>query len=57
MKNKFCGTPTLETERLILRKLELSDAQGVYDYAKNPEVPRFATWEAHKSVDDSIAYI
>ena len=56
-KDCFCGTPTLETKRLLLRKFELSDAQDVYDYAKNPEVPKYATWEAHKSIEDAISYI
>ncbi|MCM2603296.1 hypothetical protein NDQ57_01065 [Rossellomorea marisflavi] len=28
----YLGTPVLETERMILRKLELSDAQCVFDH-------------------------
>ena len=54
---KFFGTPTLETERLILRKLEISDAQDVFEYAKHPEVARYLTWEAHKSVEDAKGFI
>ena len=29
---------TLETERLILRKLQLEDAPEMFNYASNPEV-------------------
>lgn len=54
---KFCGNPTLETERLILRKLGISDAQDVFEYARYPEVARYTTWDAHKSVEDAKAFI
>lgn len=54
---KFLGNPVLETERLILRKLDIPDAQDVFEYAKNPEVTKYMTWETHKSVEDSKGYI
>jgi RimJ/RimL family protein N-acetyltransferase len=28
----------IETERLILRKLKVTDAEAIYDYAKDPDV-------------------
>lgn len=49
--------PTLTTDRLILRPIELSDADAIFAYAKNPNVCRFTIWEAHQSVQDSIDYI
>ncbi len=42
-----------ETERLILRPWEESDAEILYKYAKNPEIGPVAGWPAHTSVEDS----
>jgi ribosomal-protein-alanine N-acetyltransferase len=49
--------PTLETERLLLRKFTLDDAEDVFDYASEPDVSRFVPWEAHQSIDDSYNFI
>lgn len=43
----------LETERLILRRFDESDAENVYLYAKDPDVGPIAGWPPHKSVDES----
>jgi len=53
----FSNFPTLETERLILRKLRLEDAKDVFEYASDPEVAKYVTWETHKSIEDSINLI
>ena len=46
------GTQTIETERLILRRFTVEDAQDMYDnWASDPEVTRFLTWPAHSSVE------
>ena len=46
-----CGTQKLETERLVLRRLTLADAEAVYrNWASDPEVTRFLTWPAHPDV-------
>ena len=47
--------PTLETDRLILRKMTLDDAEAVFAYASDPEVSRYVIWETHRSVEDSKA--
>jgi RimJ/RimL family protein N-acetyltransferase len=45
------GTVTLETERLILRRLELNDASAMFhNWANNPEVARFLMWTTHSDV-------
>lgn len=54
---KFRGNPALETERLILRKLEIADAKDVFEYARNPEVTKYMTWETHKSIEDAEGFI
>lgn len=56
-KSKPHTLPTLETSRLILRPLELSDAESIYAYAKNPKVSEYTLWEPHQSVTDSLSYI
>lgn len=53
----FARLPVLETERLVLRKMRMSDARDVYRYACDGEVARHVLWEAHRSVMESRAYI
>ncbi len=43
----------LTTERLILRQWEDSDAEQLYEYAKDPDVGPIAGWPAHKSIEES----
>lgn len=47
------GTKLLETERLILRKMTMQDAQSMYtNWANNDEVTRFVTWYPYDNVED-----
>lgn len=43
----------LETERLLLRPWEESDAEELYKYAKDPAVGPIAGWPPHTSVENS----
>ena len=43
----------METERLILRRWEDSDAEDLYKYASDPDVGPIAGWPAHQSIDVS----
>ncbi len=43
----------LETERLILRPWQESDAANLYQYAKDPEVGPIAGWPPHKDIEES----
>ena len=43
----------LETERLILRRWEESDAEDLYEYARDPDVGPIAGWPAHQSLEES----
>ena len=47
----------LETQRLILRPWENSDAAELYKYAKDPAVGPIAGWPAHTSVENSLEII
>lgn len=48
---------TLETERLILRPWSDSDAEDLYEYAKNQKVGPVAGWPVHTSVENSLEII
>lgn len=49
--------PNLETDRLVLRMLSVNDAFDMYEYARDPEICKYVTWNAHESVEDSMAYL
>jgi [ribosomal protein S5]-alanine N-acetyltransferase len=54
---KFGDVPKIETDRLILRKITLNDAEDMYLYASNEEVTRYVTWDTHSSLSDTIDFI
>lgn len=43
----------LETERLLLRPWDVSDAEELYKYASDPKVGPIAGWQPHKDAEDS----
>ena len=46
------GTVTLETERLILRRYSISDAEVMFrNWANDPQVAEYMTWEKHPNVE------
>lgn len=49
--------PTLETERLRLRRLTMRDAQDIYEYSRDPQVARHVLWDAHRSIGEAKAYL
>lgn len=52
------GTQTIETERLILRRFKLSDAQNMFDnYASKSKVTEYMTWLPHKDVGETADYL
>lgn len=56
MKN--CGTQRIETDRLILRRYVIEDADAMYkNWASDSEVTKFLTWQPHPSVDVSRSII
>ena len=47
-----CGTNTIITERLILRRFTAEDAPAMFrNWANDPEVTKYLTWPPHASVD------
>lgn len=48
------GTVTLATDRLILRRFTVDDAEAMFrNWASDPEVTRYLTWQPHASVEAS----
>ena len=48
---KHLGTKELETERLILRRFTINDADNMYkNWASDPEVTKYLMWPRHDSV-------
>jgi ribosomal-protein-alanine N-acetyltransferase len=45
--------PVIETERLILRPIELSDAQDMFAYASDEEVVRLLSWAKHETLQQT----
>jgi len=43
----------METNRLIIRPLSVSDAEDMYEYSKNPNVGPNAGWMPHESVKET----
>lgn len=52
------GTRPIETERLLLRRFTLSDAQMMFDnYCRKSKVTEFMSWSCHTSVEDTKSYL
>ena len=47
----------INTERLILRPWQESDAEALYKYAQDPAIGPIAGWPPHTSVEDSLNII
>ena len=51
----FLGTVTLETDRLILRKLKIEDAYRAFEnWCSDDDVVKYVLWEKHDNVDTTL---
>lgn len=57
INNKSSNLPILETERLLLRCLNLNDAEDLFEYASDPEVSKYNTWTVHQSLADTKHFL
>lgn len=53
----FMNLPTLETERVILRKLKSTDKDAIFEYSQNPNVARHVLWNTHESILDTLEFL
>lgn len=49
--------PTLETERLTLRKITFEDVEDIYKFTSLEEVASYVTWNAHKTIDETKEFV
>lgn len=51
---KHKGTVTLESDRLVLRKFTMADAEAMFNtWTNDPEVAQYMRWNAHKDIDET----
>lgn len=53
----FKHLPTLETERLILKKISRNYLDDVYEYRSDPAVSKYLLWNPEKNKDVTLCYI
>lgn len=49
--------PQIPTERMLLRRIRVDDADDIFAYASDASVTATLIWDTHLSIDDSLAYI
>ncbi|MEB2494658.1 GNAT family N-acetyltransferase [Peribacillus frigoritolerans] len=49
--------PSLTTDRLLLRKFTVADAEDMFEYASEPVVSRFVPWESHNTIEDTYEFL
>ena len=57
MLSIFTKIPTLETSRLIMRKILPSDCLDMYDYSCRPETSQYLLWSPHENLRYTKRYI
>lgn len=58
--DKIEQIPILETNRLVLRKFDINDAQDLYEYCKDPEVTKQLNFDSYQNIEnaqDRIDYL
>jgi ribosomal-protein-alanine N-acetyltransferase len=49
--------PKLETERLLLRKIQLEDLDDMFEYCSMKDVARYVSWNAHHSKEETKEFL
>jgi len=57
VKDVFGDLPRLETNRLLLRKIEPGDLEDIFAYASDPRVAQYTSWQAHTSIEASREFL
>ncbi|GAP41651.1 protein N-acetyltransferase, RimJ/RimL family [Flexilinea flocculi] len=47
----------ITTDRLILRPIRWEDENDIFEYASKPEVAQFMSWSAHRTIEDTRAFL
>ena len=57
LTNLFKKIPDLTTDRLLLRRIRITDAPDMYEYSKDPDVTKYLLWDPHPNVEHTRNYI
>lgn len=57
LQRLFTAIPTLQTERLVLRRIEPRDKEDMYAYSRSEETTRYLLWNPHPDADYTGQYI
>lgn len=49
----FSPYPIIETERLLLRKPNLKDAEEIFELCRRPETSQYSYWRPHNNVNET----
>ncbi|HNX64708.1 MAG TPA: GNAT family N-acetyltransferase [Oscillospiraceae bacterium] len=51
-------TPIIETDRIILRPLKISDAEVIFkSWTSDDDVAKYVSWPKHNSIQDTIGWL
>ncbi len=53
----FNPFPTFQSDRIYMRKLELFDAEDMFEYCSREEVSRFENWKPHKTIETTKEFL
>ncbi|MGB3512938.1 MAG: GNAT family protein [Microcoleaceae cyanobacterium] len=56
-KHIFENLPTIETDRIILRKMCMDDAHDMFEYASDSEVSKYTGWYTHNVIEDTQLFL
>ncbi len=52
------GSVEIKTDRLLLRKFNVDDAEAIFStWTSDERVAKYTSWHAHKSIEDTRAYV
>ena len=52
------GSIDIKTDRLLLRKFRINDAEEIYTtWTSDERVAKYTSWYAHKNIEDTKAYV
>ncbi|MBG9587608.1 GNAT family N-acetyltransferase [Cytobacillus firmus] len=57
MKGIFLDLPTIETERLILRKVRIEDVPDIYEYTSDRLISKYTPWDYHNNINFTMKFV
>lgn len=57
VREYYADLPSVETSRLLLRKVTLDDTADLFEYGRTEEVTRHVTWSPYERLEDARNFI